>query len=1021
MSNQYKKRLLEYTKKKKEGIERIRQSAQSAFIRALDEQNKNNIVEAVRWMDRAHRLAEHNPNITFDLVMLLLKQQRYNDAYRLLMPLIKKFDFYQGWVVLAIIHVHRNEFPQAIEAIQYLLSRYCPAKTSWSTIREIVRDGGEEGCCGVIGSLGQVWIDNRKRQTLFVFLDDILILETKDPFFSLPEGWEHFSFLSIETQEKPLVGSPIDLQAIIRTEGFVESNDHCVKGWLWYPAEADRVSTIDVYDGQNTLCNQVQAETEFDVATLEFPLFKAKQFFIDIKEFSPGSYSFTDAYGRHLTGSPIDPLLLQCKTNRYRKNNKKHEHYLPVSAYYKGSYPQISEYLGLGIVVIIPVYKGKKETISCVQSVLKTLPKGVKIQIVNDCSPDIELIEWLESQVNHDNVFMIHHLKNLGFPGAVNTGMMAWSGYDVVLLNSDTLVPKGWLKGLLDAAYSDQAIGTVTPFSNDASIFSYPYHDQANPVPDLNSVTCLMNVVRKINKKTIIDVPTAHGFCMFIRHDCLHQVGLFRENLFAQGYGEENDFCMRAQHLGWRHVLAADVFVGHKGGVSFQNNKNALLKRNIAILNKFYPDYDEMVMAYIDRDFLRIIRRQIDLYRLKEFERKQEKLGKSLQYGLFITHTYGGGVERAVQERASDWRLKGGIALFLRPTLLGDACRIEIQFKSTLSTKIEIEDLYPNLVFNLPSEYSILLQFLKSINILIIQVHHFAGHHVAVRNLLQDLEIEYEVYLHDYMSFCPRISLINPQEHYCGEPEDMDVCQQCIGNDRFDEENPIKIRQWLSRSQKELNAARSIIVPSEDTKDRISKHFPKLKRIQIQELEDDRPDLSIEQLAYFSQVAEADLYLQPIMNSGRFRVCIIGAIGIEKGFNIIKALVKDADQRALPLEFVLVGRTVDDRIFEQSDRLFITGTYKEEEAIALVKQQNADMAFFPAIWPETWCYALSIAWRSGLSTAAFDIGAIAQRIKNTQRGWALSLLMTIPEQNDMLLTLCKQLRYNRKAKHLDDG
>ncbi|CAI3951788.1 Glycosyltransferase involved in cell wall bisynthesis (RfaB) (PDB:2IV7) [Commensalibacter communis] len=1018
MSDQYKKKLLEYSKKKKEGIERIRQSAQSAFVKALDQQNKKNIVEAVRWMDRAHRLAEHNPNITFDLIMLLLKQQRYNDAYRLLVPLIKKFDFYKGWVVLSIIHAHRKEFSQAIETIQYLLSCYCPTKNSWATIVQIVTDGGEEGCCGVIGSSGQVWIGNKNRLTLYVYLDDKFILETKDPFFSLPEGWENFSYLSIETQNKPLVGSPIDLQAILRTEGFVESDDQCVKGWLWYPAEADRVSTIHVYDAQNTLRKQVQAIKEFDVATLEFPLFRAKQFYIPLAEFEEGSYSFTDDYGRHLIGSPIDPLLLYRKTKSYRNIDKKHQHYLPVSAYYKGCNPQISEHSGLGVVIIIPVYKGKEETISCVQSVLKTLPKGFKIQLVNDCSPDIELVEWLESQVNHETIFMIHHLENLGFPGAVNTGMLAWPDHDVILLNSDTLVPKGWVNGLLDAAYSDPAIGTVTPFSNDASIFSYPRHDKENPTPELKAVENLMHSVQRVNKQLTVDVPTAHGFCMFIRHDCLHQVGLFRENLFAQGYGEENDFSMRAQHLGWRHVLAADVFVGHKGGVSFQNSKKSLLKRNISILNKLYPDYDQMVMDYIDQDFLRAVRRKIDLYRLQTFEKRQKKIGKSLQYGLFITHIYGGGVERAVQERANDWRIKGGIPLIIRPTLLGDACRIEIQLKSSLSSHINIEDLYPNLVYDLPSEYHILLEFLNSKPILMMQVHHFTGHHPAVRNLLQDLKIEYEIYLHDYMSFCPRISLINPQQHYCGEPKDLNVCQHCIGKDCFDEEKPVQIRQWISRSQKEFDAARSIIVPSEDTKKRIYKHFPKLTAIKTQELEDDRPDLSIEQLAYFSQIAQSDLDEQPVINLNRFRICIIGAIGIEKGFNILKDLVHDANQRELPLEFILVGRTVDDRLFEKSDRLFITGTYQEEEAVSLVKQQNANIAFFPAIWPETWCYALSIAWRSGLQTAAFDIGAISQRIKNTQRGWVLSPLMTIPELNDMLLTLCKGL-YNKEVKHLN--
>lgn len=1016
MSKDLKTRLQAYTEKKAEGLERIRQSAQSAFVRAQDEKAKGNIYKAARWMDRAHRLADHNPNITFDLVMLRLKQKQYHEAYDLLCPLMAKFDFYEGWLVLAILLSHLGDGFQATQKIHYALSRYCPTNHSWGLIRQLMKDAGEDGCCALIGSLGQIWIDNPKYHVISIFLDGDLIIETKDPFFSLPLNWEMCSFLYIEKEGQPLIGSPIDIQSIIRTEGFVESDDVSVKGWLWYPAEPDRVPTVNLYNFQGALSKEIDATKEFDVATLEFPLFRAKQFIIPLEELSSGMYSFKDDYGRHLIGSPIDPLLLQ--KNIDLSKNINNQYYHPISAYYKGNISVISADKSLGTVIIIPVYKGKEETIACVQSVLKTLPSGVVLQLVNDCSPDMELIEWLEKQVDHEKIFLIHHLENMGFPGAVNTGMQAWLGYDVILLNSDTLVAKGWIEGLTQAAYHSSDIGTATPFSNDASIFSYPYHDKQNLVPTLKMVENLTKYMCKVNKHKVIEVPTAHGFCMFIRHDCLYQTGLFRENLFAQGYGEENDFCMRAQHLGWRHVLAIGIFVGHKGGVSFQNSKNALLKRNLAILNKLYSGYDEMILDYIDQDFLRVTRREIDLCRLQALEKKYVKQSQPLEYGLFITHTYGGGVERAVQERANELRLKGIIPLFIRPTLLGDACQCEIQFKSPSFERKEIDELYPNLVFSLPSEYEVLVKFLNARKIYGFEVHHFAGHHTKLRYLLKDLGIGYDVYIHDYMSFCPRISLIDSEGNYCKEPRQLSACQKCIGDERFDEDKPIKMKAWIARSRQELEEARSITVPSEDTANRISNHFPKIKEIQIHHLEDDRPDLSLKQLSYFSQIANQEQDYQSKEVKDRFRVCIIGAIGVEKGFNIVKELVSDSNQRNLPIEFVVVGRTVDDRVFFGDDRIFITGTYKEEEAVSLVQKQQADIAFFPAIWPETWCYALSIAWRAGLETVAFDLGAVSQRIKKTQRGVILSSLMTIPEINDMLLNLCQKVRCKKSNDQL---
>ena len=69
---------------------------------------------------------------------------------------------------------------------------------------------------------------------------------------------------------------------------------------------------------------------------------------------------------------------------------------------------------------------------------------------------------------------LFENAVNLGFVGTVNLGMQKHEGRDVVLLNSDTLVADGWLDRLITAAYSEKNIATVTPFSNNASIVSFP-------------------------------------------------------------------------------------------------------------------------------------------------------------------------------------------------------------------------------------------------------------------------------------------------------------------------------------------------------------------------------------------------------------------------------------------------------------------------------------------------------------------------------------------------------------------
>ena len=84
-------------------------------------------------------------------------------------------------------------------------------------------------------------------------------------------------------------------------------------------------------------------------------------------------------------------------------------------------------------------------------------------------------------------------------------------------------------------------------------------------------------------------------------------------------------------------------------------------------------------------------------------------------------------------------------------------------------------------------------------------------------------------------------------------------------------------------------------------------------------------------------------------------------------------------------------------------RVFVTGGYAADEAVTLIKAQNATLAMLPSIFPETWCLSLAEAWRAGLRVAAFDIGAQAERIRRTGRGILLPLGLPAHAINNALL------------------
>jgi hypothetical protein len=118
--------------------------------------------------------------------------------------------------------------------------------------------------------------------------------------------------------------------------------------------------------------------------------------------------------------------------------------------------------------------------------------------------------------------------------------------------------------------------------------------------------------------------------------------------------------------------------------------------------------------------------------------------------------------------------------------------------------------------------------------------------------------------------------------------------------------------------------------------------------------------------------------------------------------------VQDAHNRNLPLDFHLIGYYPDyDPELLRYSNFFVSGKYQESEASDLLAAVGAEIALFPAVWPETFSYTLSLAYRSGLFPISFDLGAPANRIRSCGWGevWPFELVDDTPAINDKLLGL----------------
>ena len=286
--------------------------------------------------------------------------------------------------------------------------------------------------------------------------------------------------------------------------------------------------------------------------------------------------------------------------------------------------------------IVIPVYRNLDLTRRCVESVLRAAdPVMGTIHLINDASPEPELVDYCDEIGAQEGVALITHSANQGFVRSVNEGFAAAGQRDVVILNSDTEVPANWLTRLRGAADREPKAASITPFSNNATICSYPHFCEDNQIPAGFDCDALDALFSEANAERAIEIPTAVGFCMYVRRVALDDVGEFDEKAFGRGYGEENDWCLRATAKGWKHLLAADVFVYHAGGASFGSDADECQANALKVISERYPDYEREIAEFVEADPVEVARYHVDVARpdtkavIDEYRRRERNLRQS--------------------------------------------------------------------------------------------------------------------------------------------------------------------------------------------------------------------------------------------------------------------------------------------------------------------------------------------------------------------------------------------------------
>ncbi|MDA8586379.1 glycosyltransferase [Rhodobacteraceae bacterium] len=620
--------------------------------------------------------------------------------------------------------------------------------------------------------------------------------------------------------------------------------------------------------------------------------------------------------------------------------------YLPATLFGASSSPRPSA----PPAIILPIFNAYDDVVGLLSRFPQSVGIDHRLILVNDGSDDPRIAKLLTNfaNANPETTILVSLRRNMGFIAAVNTGLDV-ARYEtcghVILLNSDTIPPDDWACRLLAPIHHDRKVATVTPMSSCAEILTVPGFARAE-LPELSQVIATDKVAQRLSSYVAVThIPTGIGFCMAMNRSYLDRIGGF-DHAFGRGYGEEVDWCQKAQQIGGKSVATANLFVAHRGGASFGAVEKAeRIQAASAVITNRYPGYDQAVQDWFHADPLAAARLALTIAGLDD--------ACQARTPVFLGHTLGGGAEIALQKEI-DKALATGCPGMVVVRVGGlRLWRVEVITPESRQIGEAIDE----------DQVVALLSPLKRRQV-IYSCGAGGASPAAVPKLLRRLishHASFDMRIHDFFCISPSWNLLGSDGTYDGVPHDdtSDPAHSVPGNP------PVTFLKWRALWEPLVEKAQEITVFSKSSATILAKAYPIAK--------------------HAIKVCPHTLGNIPgPITVGGTNIGVLGSIDHVKGGTVLMRLASHIAPRRL----VILGE-MDSRVCLSSPHI-VHGGYQPDQITALARRYDIGLWLIPSICPETFSFATHEALSTELPVLSFDLGAQAEAVKAAPNGYVVT-------------------------------